>query len=334
MRKSLTWAAAGTAVAAVAAISVASTANAATTAVKPTSLSITKSTGKIEAGGSVTISGTLRTGNTAVGSQGVWLDYVGRYGHLHHIIEGTTSNKTGEVQFTRHPTGTTTYELVFNGARGYTSAHSGRTTVVVAKLPTSLTLTAPTTPLDITAGTKETFTGTLDSGTTPLAGKRVDLFALNSKKHRIRDVGHGTTLATGAVAITTTPPAGTDYYALVYAGNWRYKAAVSAVDKVKVSKIPATLLATEAAGTKAGTETITGTLAAGTKDLGGKTVTLQYENGKGKWVTLRSHSTSEAAATLGTTTFTVSPSKATTYRLTFGGTPVYTRATSNTVIAG
>ena len=326
MRKSLTWAAVGTTVAA-AALSVAGTASAATATPRTTSLSIEKSVRAITAGEAVTISGQLKSGATAVDHQGVWLNWVGRNGVPHHITEKTTAGPTGDVSFKLRPEATTTYELTFGGAAGYARSHSGEVTVPVAKLTTSLSIAAPTTPIHV--GTKETFTGTLKSHGKALAGRLVYLFTVNSKKQVVHVAGHATTSATGTVAITTTPPLGTDWYALVYGGNWQYTRAVSGIDKVVVTKIPTTLVATEAAAKTAGEETITGTLTAGTSDLNGKTVTLRYDNSKGVWVTLRSNPTKD-----GVVTFTVKPGKATTYDLTFGGTAVYTRATSNTVIAG
>jgi hypothetical protein len=326
MRKSLTWAAVGTTVAA-AALSVAGTASAATATPRTTSLSIEKSVRAITAGEAVTISGQLKSGATAVDHQGVWLNWVGRNGGLHHITEGTTHGPAGDVSFKLRPEATTTYELTFIGAAGYGHSHSGKVTVPVAKLGTTLSISAPTTPIHV--GTKETFTGTLESAGKPLSGRLVWLFTLNSRKQVVHVAGHGTTSAAGTVAITTTPALGTDWYALVYGGTWQYARSVSHIDKVVVTKVPTTLVATEAAGKTAGTETITGTLKAGSAGLNGKTVTLRYENSKGAWVTLRSNPTKD-----GVVTFTVKPGKATTYDLTFGGTPVYAHATSNTVIAG
>lgn len=75
MRKSLTWAAVGTTVAA-AVLSVAGTASASTAPAK-TSLSIADSASSVKAGTAVTISGILKKGSTALGQEVVWLDSVG-----------------------------------------------------------------------------------------------------------------------------------------------------------------------------------------------------------------------------------------------------------------
>ena len=242
MRKSLTWAAVGTTlVAGAAAVSVAGTANAAIATVKPTTLSIEKSASWITAGETVTISGQLKSGATAVDRQGVWLDWVGPHGVPHHIKEGTTSGPTGDVSFKLRPEATTTYELAFKGAAAYAGKYSGRVTVPVKKLGTKLMISAPTTP--VTVGTKESFTGTLTSAGKALGSRLVYLVTLNSRKQVVHLAGHGTTSAAGTVTITTTPPVGTDWYALVYGGNWQYAHSASGIDKVVVTKIATTLVA-------------------------------------------------------------------------------------------
>jgi hypothetical protein len=329
MRKSLTWAAVGTTLVAAAALSVTGTANAAT--VKPT-LTIGESASHVNAGSSVTISGTLRAGHVVLGNEGVWLDWVGPKGALHRIKDKPTASRTGVVTFTVAPKATTTYELVFPGARSYARATSGKAVVHVSKLGTNLTISAPTTP--ITVGTKETFTGTLDHGTKPLAGKEIWLDTLNSKKQVVHTVGHAWTSATGTVSITTTPPAGTDYYALVYGGNWQYARAASAVDTVVVHKI-ATALSLSSSATAPvakGTQvTLTGTLTTGTTPtpLKGRTVVLQVLV-NGKWVNANAGAGTTSAT--GTVTFTRTPSVTTSYRVVFPATADYAYASSTAVV--
>jgi hypothetical protein len=322
MRKSLTWVAVGTTVAA-AALSVAGTANAA--ALKGTSLSIEKSAKSVTAGNTVTISGQLKSGKTAVDHQAVTLDWVGPKGALHYITRGTTSGPTGNVSFKLRPEASRTYELVFHSAGGYAGSSSAKVTVPVNKIGTALGVTGATT---IQVGSTATVTGTLKAGSADLAGKAVELDTLAKGKlswtHRAAN-----TSKAGTVSFTVKPGS-TTTYELVYPGNWQYKGSHSASAKVTVTKVPASLVAVEAAGTTAGTETVTGTLTAGTKALGSETVTLKYKNSKGVWVARDSKTTGSA----GTVAFTVKPSSATTYELVFTGTPVYTAATSNTVIAG
>jgi hypothetical protein len=329
MRKSLTWVAVGTTVAA-AALSVAGTASASTAPAK-TTLTIRESASKVVAGASVTISGTLSKGHTVLGNELVQLDTVGPHGVLHPVRgkDNPTAHGTGVVTFKVTPEATTTYELSFPGARGLARSWSGKATVKVVKRPTHLSISAPTTP--VTIGTKETFTGTLVSGTKALAGRLVYLFTLNSKKEVVRVAGHGTTSAAGTVSITTTPPVGTDFYALVYGGTWQYARAVSAVDTVTVHRIATTLTLSSSAtapvakGTKV---TLTGTLTAGTNDLSGQTVVLQVLV-NGKWVDAQS---GVAKTVAGKVTFTRAPSATTSYRVVFRGTANYATAASTTVV--
>jgi hypothetical protein len=325
MRKSLTWAAVGTTVAA-AALGVAGTANASVAAPKGTSLSIEKSVGSVVYGGKVVISGQLKAGNTALDHQAVTLDWVGPEGHLHYITRGTTSGPTGTVSFTEHPTATTTYELVFAGAAGYAGSHSGKVTVPVSRVATALGLTAAPTTIEV--GSEAALTGTLTAKGADVSGQPVFLDTVGKDGH-LNWTGRVHNTDKGAVTFTVKPGS-TTTYELVYKGNGEYKASHSAAAKVTVTKVPATLVATEAASTTPNEETITGTLTAGMKDLNGQAVTLKYENSKGKWVTLRSKSTSPT----GVVTFTVAPKSATTYELVYTGNGTYSAATSNTVIAG
>jgi hypothetical protein len=244
MRKSLTWVAVGTTVAA-AALSVAGTANAAT--LKGTSLSIEKSAKSVTAGKTVTISGQLKSGSTAVDHQAVTLDWVGPHGVLHYITRGTTSGVTGNVSFKLSPEATRTYELVFHSAGGYAGSHSGEATVPVNKIGTTLGVTGATT---IEVGSEATLTGTLKAGSADLNGKTVELDTVAKGKlswtHRAANTKAG-------VVSFSVKPGSTTTYELVYPGNWQYKGSHSAAAKVTVTKVPATLGAVEAAGTKAAT---------------------------------------------------------------------------------
>ena len=325
MRKSMTWAAVGTTAAAAALSSVAAgTANAAT--LKGTSLSIEKSARSITAGQTVTISGQLKSGSTAVDHRAVTLDWVGAHGVPHPITRGTTSGPAGNVSFELRPGATTTYELAFKSSDGYAGSYSGKVTVPVYKIGTTLGLAASATSVEV--GTKVTLTGTLTAGKTDVNGQSVALDTVDSKGHLHST--HRTQNTRAGVVSFTVEPGSTTTYELVYAGNWQYKGSNSKPAKVTVTKVPTTLVAVEATGATAGHETITGTLKteSGTA-LGGETVTLKYKDAKGDWLSLGSSPTKA-----GTVVFTVAPATARTYELVFTGTPVYSAATSNTVIAG
>jgi hypothetical protein len=220
MRKSLTWAAVGTTVAA-AALSVAGTASAATATVRPTSLSIEKSVASIKAGAAVTISGQLKSGATALDRQAVVLDWVGPAGHLHYITRGTTSGPTGNVSFKLHPTATTTYELVFAGTWQYGVSKSVPAKVTVTKVPTTLVAVEA-------AGTKagtETITGTLTAGPAGLVGEAITLQYKNSKGVWVTRDSKST--GTGGVVVFTVGPKAATTYRLVFTSTPVYTAAVS-----------------------------------------------------------------------------------------------------------
>lgn len=326
MRRSLKWAAVGATVAA-AALSVAGMASAGATAVKPTTLSIEKSASSIVAGSTVTVSGQLKSGKTAVDRQAVWIDWVGPHGVLHPITRGATSGPAGNVSFKLRPTATTTYELVFNGGGGYGASHSGMVTVPVTRIRTALGIKASATTVEV--GSTATLTGTLTAGKAVLGGRLVLLDTVDRSGHLDWTHRAANTDKTGVVSFTVKPGS-TTTYELVFAGNWQYTGARSVPAKITVTKIPTSLVAVEAAGSTAGTATITGTLTAGTAGLGSEVVTLQVKDAAGTFVNLRS----KATAANGTVTFDVSRTTATTFRLFFATTPVYAAAVSNTVIAG
>jgi hypothetical protein len=330
MRKSLTWAAVGTTVAVAALSSVAAGAANASTTPKVT-LSIHDNGSSVNAGSSAVISGTLSKGSTVLGNELVKLDTVGLKGKLTPVADTHTGAKTGDVSFKVTPHATTAYELVFPGARGLAYAHSGTVKISVKKLSDALSISTPTTP--VTVGTKETFTGTLVSGTTPLAGRTVELWTENSKKQRVHEVGHGTTSATGTVSISTTPPAGTDWYALVYGGDWKYKATVSGIETVKVNKVATTLTLSSSATAPVAKNThveLTATLTAGTADLAKQTVVLQVLTSKG-WV--NADGGAATTGSNGTHVFTKAPSVTTSYRVHYLGTSTtYAAAYSATVV--
>jgi hypothetical protein len=329
MRKSLTWAAVG-AVAAAGALSVAGVASATTAAVKPTSLTIRTSAASIQAGKSDVISGTLSTGHTVLGGEPVRLDTVDAHGHLHVGPLGVTAGKTGLVTFKVTPHDTTTFELVFPGARGLAPSHSGRAVVKVVKIATTLTA-APATQ-SIVAGSKATITGTLDAGTTPLAGKAVFLWRVDAKGNLVARVGqpHITAKTTGMVTFTVAPLRTTSYK-LVFPGTLQLKAARSAAASVTVTKT-ATALSLSASATsikKGSTVTLTGKLMAGAAPLKGQVVDL-YSVGAGGKLTLLQHAAKLTDAT-GTVTFIRAPGATITFELVFHGTPLFAGSKSAAV---
>jgi len=137
MRTSLTRIAAGTAIAAAAVLTVAGTASAATSSptdkAAHTTLSIAEATASIKAGQKDIVGGVLSAGMAPVAGQTVWLDRLtGRGGSVVALQDGQTG-RNGRVLFVVAPKTTTTYVLVFAGARKLAPTHSGIVTVVVKR---------------------------------------------------------------------------------------------------------------------------------------------------------------------------------------------------------
>jgi len=171
MRKSLTWAAVGTTIAA-AVLSVAGTASASTAAPAkaPTTLLVGAAHWNSTPGAKDTITGVLESKGKPVASKWVKLFAVSK-GHLEG--RGIVAHETGPrggVSFSVAPTATTTYELVFSGTAAYASSHSAPATIRVHKVPTTLAVTvaaAKNAPKD------DVITGTLKVDGKPVAGRWV-----------------------------------------------------------------------------------------------------------------------------------------------------------------
>jgi hypothetical protein len=133
MRKALAFTAAGITLGA-GLLSVAATANAAPLAHRHqagTTLTAAQSAGVINGRGSVTITGDLTEGSTALARETVTLETVnGR----RTASDGTArTNRGGSVSFTVSPRSTTTYELVFSGTSSLAPATSSTLTVRVGR---------------------------------------------------------------------------------------------------------------------------------------------------------------------------------------------------------
>jgi hypothetical protein len=105
-----------------------------------------------------------------------------------------------------------------------------------AARPTSLTLKAAKST--VKPNQKDTLTGTLKSGNTPLAGKDIKLMKRDASKRTWTYVSTKTTDAKGHVTLVVTP--GThkgkkEQYELVFAGDAKDKASHSSVITLTVS---------------------------------------------------------------------------------------------------
>jgi hypothetical protein len=322
MRKTLRWAAIGATVATAGAVlSVTTMAGAATApAAKPTSLTIAASKSVVTAGGTEVVSGTLKTGHTALAGEPVSLDTVDVHGALHKTgLIGVTAKNTGLVTFKFTPKATATYELVFPGAKGLSAAHSGKAVVKVNRIATKLAIA--TSASSIKAGGKATITGTLTAGTTPLAGRGIFLFKVDAQGHLVARVGqpHVTAKTTGQVSFTVSPLTTTSY-ALVWPGGWQYAPSRSATVKITVTKTATTLALTASSASikKGSTVTLTGKLAAGTTALKGEVVELYTVDAKGVLHLVQNGAKFTSAT--GTVTFTRAPGATTKFELVFRAT--------------
>jgi hypothetical protein len=133
MRKSLTRAVAGTAIATTALLTAAGTAGATTVTKAPTTLSIAAAKAAIVPGQRDVISGVLLTGTTPLAQKIVELYRYSATDKKWLPLEVDLTGKAGKAVFTVKPKTTTEYELVFRGTLSLAASHSGVTTVTVTK---------------------------------------------------------------------------------------------------------------------------------------------------------------------------------------------------------
>jgi hypothetical protein len=239
MRTSLARVVAGTAIAAAAALAAAGTASAATstTPVKtPTTLSIVEAKAKIIVGQKDVISGQLLTGTKPVAGKVVWLYRWGVKARKWLPVEVDLTGKYGKVFFVVKPAFTSSYELVFHGTPKFAASHSGVATVVVLPVPKApTTLSIAESASTIKAGQKDVITGTLLTGTKPVAGKVVWLYRWGVKARKWLPVEVDLTGKYGHV-FYTVKPAATTSYELVFRGAPHFAPSHSHVATITVTK--------------------------------------------------------------------------------------------------
>jgi hypothetical protein len=217
MRKSLTAAVAGVAIATAAVVTVSGVANASTSAPrKATTLSIVAAKTSITVGQVDTIGGVLKSHRTPLAHRTIILDRF--WGKKWHPIEEKLTGKFGGVDFAVKPAVTSAYKLVWRGGSVYAPTHSGVVVVhvkkAVVKTPTALTETVASG--SITAGATDTVTGALSADGKALPKHWVWLSTFSDNKvHLLR-----ARLTDKAGDVTfTVKPATTTTYELVYRGN-------------------------------------------------------------------------------------------------------------------
>lgn len=237
MRKSLTRAVAGVAIAAAAVVATAGLANASTgIARKATTLSIVAARTTITVGQVDTIGGVLKSHRIPLAHRIIMLD---RFeGRKWRPIEEKYTGKFGGVDFVVKPAASTAYKLAFPGGPYYDPTHSGavviRVKAAVVKSPTALSISVASG--SITAGATDTVSGALTADAKSLPERWVWLATVSGGKvHPLR-----ARLTSKAGDVTfTVKPAATTTYELLYRGSRVLDASASEPLTITVTPAPA-----------------------------------------------------------------------------------------------
>lgn len=216
MRTSLTWAVAGTAIASGAMLTLAGAAGAATVTKTPTTLTISESTAHTAPGQQELISGVLLSGTTPQVKRIVDLYSYDAMSMTWTLLGTGRTDTTGKITFAVRPTSTTQYRLEFHGNMVLAASHSGVARDLVAKLPTTLSAAASTPT--ITAGQRETISGVLLTGKSPLNRRVVVLYRFDAMSGMWVQAASTHTLKTGKATFAVTPMA-TAMYELGFYGS-------------------------------------------------------------------------------------------------------------------
>jgi hypothetical protein len=233
MRRSITRAMAGAAVAAATVLALAGPASASPTLPRlHTTLSIVESKSVITAGQTDEVSGRLVHAGVGLGGRNVYLYRL--YGTTLVLKQVEVTGPAGWAAFTVRPGITARFELVYKGNAVYAPTHSGIVTVKVMLPPPSrahTTLSIVESKSVIEAGQTDEVSGRLDAHGAGLGGRLVYLYRV-----------YGTTLVqkqvlatgpAGGVVFTVTPGI-TARFELVYKGSAAYFPTHSGIVTVKV----------------------------------------------------------------------------------------------------
>jgi hypothetical protein len=189
----------------------------------------------VPSGGSTTVSGTLTLdGTTPMSGDTVDLDYYN--GSTFGEYASGTTDSSGHVSWTVHPTGSASWSCylagftttTIHGTDTYNSASSSvfsiTVTPAVAVAPTHMSSGA--TPSSITAGAGTSITMTLLAGTTPVVGRTVYLNYYRPDSGGWQHLCSRTTDSTGSANCPDSPPA-TTTYAWGFDGDSTYGSSVS-----------------------------------------------------------------------------------------------------------
>jgi 5-hydroxyisourate hydrolase-like protein (transthyretin family) len=281
-----------------------------------------------------TINGTLNaTGGTGISGATIQLQNSTDNATWNNVTPTTATDANGNYSFSNSESanGTYYYRTIFAGiAPTYVNATSAVVTVTVIKIPTQLTVAAPT---SATAGTSFTINGTLNTTSGPIAGATITL--QKNVSGTWNNVATNVTDANGNYSFSNSESANGAYqYQTTYAGNPTYANATSAVVIVTVGKIPTQLTVAANVTTVPVNEffTIDGTLNATSNSINpisGATVTLQSSTDDATWTNVATNVTNAT----GGYQFSINESTSGTYyyRTTYAGNALENNATSPAV---
>lgn len=181
-----------------------------------TTLSAQEAAAVIQPGQADVISGVLLSGTTPVAKETVRLYRYSTSAHKWYLKGVAVTGSAGQVAFTVTPGSTAYFQLVFDGTSTEGGSHSGVVTVVVTKLPTTLSIAEATAA--IVNGHQDVISGQLLTGPTPVAAEDVYLYRYSSSAKKWLAVQVAAAGSDGKVAFTVEPHATTDYE-LVFHGT-------------------------------------------------------------------------------------------------------------------
>jgi hypothetical protein len=221
--------------------------------------------------------------------------------------------------------------VIASTAGASTATTAGTLTAVTGNTGTSLSITASHGA--ITAGQRDTISGTLLAGGSPAAHRVVVLERYNDKRHTWRPIRIKLTSKSGAVTFTVRP-AMTGEYEIVYRGNSTLAAAHSGTVTITVTgsvqRGPSglSITATPTSIAADGSTKISGVLRSGSKPLAHRIVFLsRYNPVTKKWVRVAVHRTGPNGGVL----FVREPGSTATFELVFPGGPWFAGSHSGTV---
>jgi len=291
----------------------------------PTTISITASNTNPTAGQTVTFTVTFKSGTTPLSGKPK-LNRADPSGHW-DVVNTTTTDTNGAYTFTRNEStsGTYTFQAFFAGD---TYAPSDASVLLtVGTLPTTaMTITTSnTTP---TPNQPFTLSGTLKSGTAPLANKPVHLERRTGTTGTWANVAatFKLTNSIGKVVVSQKiATAGIYQYRWHYNGTATYQQAYSAAVTETVKKPTSITISTSTTAPKLNVGfTVSGTLKSGTSGLKGLSVHLERKIDSGSWTTVAGTTKNTGTGGVVSASQKVTTHHTYSYRWHFTGTPTYT----------